>query len=51
MARELPYVAAIGEAVHQEMERDENVLHSGESLATHDVGSVPPGFRRETACA
>ena len=36
MARELPYIAAIGEAVHQEMERDESVLYFGQNLATHD---------------
>ena len=36
MARELPYIAAIGEAVHQEMERDEKVLYFGQNLATHD---------------
>ena len=36
MARELPYIAAIGEAVHQEMERDESVLYFGQNLATND---------------
>ena len=36
MARELPYIAAIGEAIHQEMERDDNVLYFGQNLATHD---------------
>ncbi len=36
MARELPYIAAIGEAVHQEMERDDTVLYFGQNLATHD---------------
>ena len=36
MARELPYIAAIGEAVHQEMERDETVLYFGQNLATSD---------------
>jgi acetoin:2,6-dichlorophenolindophenol oxidoreductase subunit beta len=34
MARELPYIAAIGEAVHQEMERDETVLYFGQNIAT-----------------
>ena len=34
MARELPYIAAIGEAIHQEMERDETVLYFGQNLAT-----------------
>jgi pyruvate/2-oxoglutarate/acetoin dehydrogenase E1 component len=36
MPRELPYIAAIGEAIHQEMERDETVLHFGQNIATHD---------------
>ena len=36
MARELPYIAAIGEAIHQEMERDDTVLYFGQNLATHD---------------
>ncbi len=36
MARELPYIAAIGEAIHQEMERDPTVLYFGQNLATHD---------------
>ncbi|HET8742874.1 MAG TPA: transketolase C-terminal domain-containing protein [Gaiella sp.] len=36
MARELPYIAAIGEAVHQEMERDPTVLYFGQNLATSD---------------
>jgi pyruvate dehydrogenase E1 component beta subunit len=35
MARELPYIAAIGEAIHQEMERDETVLYIGQNIATH----------------
>jgi pyruvate dehydrogenase E1 component beta subunit len=36
MARELPYIAAIGEAIHQEMERDDTVLHFGQNIATTD---------------
>jgi acetoin:2,6-dichlorophenolindophenol oxidoreductase subunit beta len=36
MPRELPYIAAIGEAIHQEMERDDSVLYFGQNLATHD---------------
>jgi acetoin:2,6-dichlorophenolindophenol oxidoreductase subunit beta len=36
MARELPYIAAIGEAIHQEMERDPSVLYFGQNIATHD---------------
>ena len=34
MSRELPYIAAIGEAIHQEMERDESVLYFGQNIAT-----------------
>lgn len=36
MARELPYIAAIGEAVQQEMERDDTVLYFGQNLATNE---------------
>jgi pyruvate dehydrogenase E1 component beta subunit len=36
MARELPYIAAIGEAIHQEMERDDTVLYIGQNIATTD---------------
>ena len=36
MARELPYIAAIGEAIHQEMERDPTVLHFGQNIATSE---------------
>jgi len=34
MARELPYIAAIGEGISQEMARDESVLYFGQNLAT-----------------
>jgi acetoin:2,6-dichlorophenolindophenol oxidoreductase subunit beta len=36
MPRELPYIAAIAEAVSQEMARDETVLYFGQNIATHD---------------
>ena len=36
MARELPYIAAIDEAIRQEMERDETVLYFGQNIATHE---------------
>ena len=36
MPRELPYIAAIGEAIHQEMERDDSVLYFGQNIATTD---------------
>ena len=34
MARELPYIAAIDEAIHEEMERDDTVLYFGQNIAT-----------------
>ncbi len=34
MAHELPYIAAIGEAIHLEMERDDKVLYFGQNIAT-----------------
>jgi pyruvate/2-oxoglutarate/acetoin dehydrogenase E1 component len=34
MARELPYIAAISEAVQLEMQRDDSVLYFGQNLAT-----------------
>src|SRR5918911_817697 len=36
MGRELPYIAAIEEAIREEMERDETVLYIGQNIATHD---------------
>src|SRR5213080_1787302 len=34
MSRELPYIAAIEEAIRQEMERDDKVLYFGQNIAT-----------------
>jgi pyruvate dehydrogenase E1 component beta subunit len=34
MARELPYIVAINEAIQQEMQRDDSVLYFGQNLAT-----------------
>src|SRR5271170_5662310 len=34
MSHELPYIAAIGEAITLEMERDEKVLYFGQNIAT-----------------
>jgi acetoin:2,6-dichlorophenolindophenol oxidoreductase subunit beta len=34
MARQIPYIAAINEAIHLEMARDESVLYYGQNLAT-----------------
>ena len=36
MARELPYIAAIEEAIREEMERDASVLYFGQNIATHE---------------
>jgi pyruvate dehydrogenase E1 component beta subunit len=36
MARELPYIAAIAEAIREEMERDESVLYFGQNIATSE---------------
>jgi acetoin:2,6-dichlorophenolindophenol oxidoreductase subunit beta len=36
MAHEIPYIAAIDEAIHLEMERDESVIYFGQNIATHE---------------
>jgi acetoin:2,6-dichlorophenolindophenol oxidoreductase subunit beta len=36
MAHELPYIAAIEEAIREEMERDSSVLYFGQNIATHE---------------
>jgi pyruvate dehydrogenase E1 component beta subunit len=36
MARELPYIAAIGEAISEEMARDDTVLYFGQNIATSE---------------
>ena len=36
MSHELPYIAAIEEAIREEMERDESVLYFGQNIATHE---------------
>src|SRR5262245_41877817 len=36
MARELPYIAAIEEAIREERERDESVLYFGQNIATSE---------------
>ena len=36
MGRELPYIAAIGEAISEEMARDETVLYFGQNIATSE---------------
>ncbi len=44
MARELPYIAAINEAIHLEMERDDSVLYYGQNLATTENDSFLKSF-------
>jgi acetoin:2,6-dichlorophenolindophenol oxidoreductase subunit beta len=44
MARELPYIAAIEEAIHLEMQRDETVLYFGQNMATTEDGEFIKTF-------
>src|SRR5882757_3398048 len=47
MAHELPYIAAIGEAIHLEMERDESVLYFGQNMATTENEPYVDAFGRD----
>ncbi len=51
MAHELPYIAAIEEAIREEMERDETVLYIGQNIATHGERPVPASSSARTASA
>lgn len=44
MPREIPYIAAINEAIHLEMARDESVLYFGQNLATTENDEFVKGF-------
>jgi pyruvate/2-oxoglutarate/acetoin dehydrogenase E1 component len=44
MAREIPYIVAINEAIHQEMARDESVLYYGQNLATTENDEFVKAF-------
>jgi pyruvate dehydrogenase E1 component beta subunit len=44
MAREIPYIAAIEEAIQQEMARDERVLYFGQNLATTENDKFVQAF-------
>jgi len=44
MARQIPYIAAINEAIHQEMARDESVLYFGQNLATTEEDEFVKAF-------
>src|SRR3954464_10568515 len=45
--RELPYIAAIGEEIHQEMERDETVLYFGQNMATTENEPYVDAFGKD----
>jgi acetoin:2,6-dichlorophenolindophenol oxidoreductase subunit beta len=47
MARELPYIAAINEAIRLEMARDETVLYYGQQIATTDNDEFVKAFGRD----
>jgi acetoin:2,6-dichlorophenolindophenol oxidoreductase subunit beta len=47
MARELPYIAAINEAIHLEMARDETVLYYGQNIATTENDEFVTAFGHE----
>ncbi len=47
MARELPYIAAISEAIRQEMARDETVLYYGQQIATTENDEFLKAFGHE----
>jgi pyruvate dehydrogenase E1 component beta subunit len=44
VAREIPYIAAIEEAIQLEMERDESVLYYGQNLATTEEDKFVKAF-------
>jgi pyruvate/2-oxoglutarate/acetoin dehydrogenase E1 component len=44
MAREIPYIAAINEAIHLEMARDDTVLYFGQNLATTEDDEFVKAF-------
>src|SRR3954454_5058509 len=47
MARELPYIVAINEAIHLEMERDDSVLFFGQNMATTENEPFVAAFGRD----
>jgi acetoin:2,6-dichlorophenolindophenol oxidoreductase subunit beta len=44
MARELPFIGAIDEAIHLEMQRDESVLYFGQNMATTENAAFVKDF-------
>src|SRR5438270_11466319 len=47
MAREIPYIAAVQEAIRLEMERDENVLFYGQDVAPSEDDPLVKAFGRD----
>jgi acetoin:2,6-dichlorophenolindophenol oxidoreductase subunit beta len=47
MARELPYIAAINEAIHLEMERDDRVLFFGQNMANTENEPFVDAFGKD----
>lgn len=47
MAREIPYIVAANEAIHQEMERDETVVFYGQDVAPSDDDPFVQAFGRD----
>ena len=47
MAHELPYIAAIDEAIQLEMERDETVLYFGQNMATTENEPFVDAFGKD----
>src|SRR6202034_4942686 len=47
MAREIPYIAAVNEAISQEMARDETVVFYGQDVAPSDDDPLVKAFGRD----
>src|ERR671927_626814 len=47
MARELPYIVAINEAIHREMERDDRVLFFGQNMANTENEPFVDAFGKD----
>jgi acetoin:2,6-dichlorophenolindophenol oxidoreductase subunit beta len=47
MAREIPYIAAVNEAIHQELARDETVVFYGQDVAPSDEDPLVQSFGRD----
>jgi pyruvate dehydrogenase E1 component beta subunit len=47
MPRELPYIAAINEAIHLEMQRDDDVVYFGQNMATTENEDFVKNFGKD----